>query len=379
MGVKRCWVEISGADRAELEQWLRAQSIPQALATRARVVLGSAAGESVRGLAARLGVTQTTVCLWRRRYRSAGLDGLRTKPRMGRPRRITSAKEQAVISATLRKPKAATHWSARRLAKEVRLSPATVHRIWQKYGLQPHRVESFKFSRDPEFDGKLADIVGLYLDPPERALVLCVDEKSQIQALNRTQPALPMWPGLPARMTHDYTRHGTTSLFAALEVASGKVHGRCFKRHTHVEFIAFLESLAKRYPRLELHLICDNYGTHKHPAVVHWLAAHPRFHLHFTPTSASLTSLVEPWFALITSHAIRRGSFDSVRRLQRTILRYLADCNDHAQPFRWMKPPPKSNAASIMLNLFPVLNTRERLARRGKRSASQSDHVRRRP
>src|SRR5437660_912826 len=171
MGVKRCWVEISGADRAELEHWLRAQSIPQALATRARVVLGSAAGESVRGLAARLGVTQTTVCLWRRRYRSAGLDGLRTKPRMGRPRRITSAKEQAVISATLRKPKAATHWSARRLAKQVGLSPATVHRIWQKYGLQPHRVETFKFSCDPQFDAKLADIVGLYLDPPERALV----------------------------------------------------------------------------------------------------------------------------------------------------------------------------------------------------------------
>ena len=211
--------------------WLGAQSIPQALATRARVVLGSAAGESVRGLAARLGVTQTTVCLWRRRYRSAGLDGLRTKPRMGRPRRITSAKEQAVISATLRKPKAATHWSARRLAKQVGLSPATVHRIWQKYGLQPHRVETFKFSCDPQFDAKLADIVGLYLDPPERALVLCVDEKSQIQALNRTQPALPMWPGLPVRMTHDYVRHGTTSLFAALEVASGKVHGRCYRRH----------------------------------------------------------------------------------------------------------------------------------------------------
>src|SRR6202163_1555646 len=312
MGVKRCWVEISGADRAELEQWLRAQSIPQALATRARVVLGSAAGESVRGLAARRGVPQTTVCLWRRRYRSAGLDGLRTKPRMGRPRRITSAKEQTVISATLRKPKAATHWSARRLAKQVGLSPATVHRIWQKYGLQPHRVETFKFSCDPQFDAKLADIVGLYLDPPERALMLCVDEKSQIQALNRTQPALPRWPGLPVRMTHDYVRHGTTSLFAALEVASGKVHGRCYRRHRHAEFIVFLESLAKRYPKLELHLICDNYGTHKHPAVKQWLAAHPRFHLHFTPTSASWLNLVERWFGLITAQAIRRGSFDSV-------------------------------------------------------------------
>jgi len=320
-----------------LEQWLRAQSIPQALAIRARIVLGSAAGESVRGLAARLGATQTTVCLWRRRYRSAGLAGLRTQPRAGRPRRITAAKEQAVISATLRKPKAATHWSARRLAQQVGLSSATVHRIWQKYGLQPHRIETFKFSRDPQFDAKLADIVGLYLDPPERALVLCVDEKSQIQALNRTQPAFPMWPGLPARMTHDYLRHGTTSLFAALEVASGKVHGRCYRRHRHAEFIAFLESLAKRYPKLELHLICDNYGTHKHPAVKHWLAAHPRFHLHFTPTSASWLNLVERWFGLITSQAIRRGSFPSVARLEQAISRYLAQWNENAKPFRWTR------------------------------------------
>lgn len=337
MGVKTCGVDVSGPDRAELEQWLRAQSIPQALATRARIVLGSAAGESVRALARRLGLTQTTVCLWRRRYREAGLAGLRTLPRAGRPRRITAAKEQAVISATLRKPHAATHWSARRLAREVGLSPATVHRIWQKYGLQPHRVETFKFSRDPQFEKKLADIVGLYLDPPERALVLCVDEKSQIQALNRTQPALPMWPGLPARMTHDYTRHGTTSLFAALEVASGKVHARCFRRHRHVEFIAFLNSLARRYPGRELHLICDNYGTHKHPAVKQWLAAHPRFHLHFTPTGASWLNLVERWFALITEQAIRRGSFEHVRRLERTIMRWLAHWNEQAKPFRWTK------------------------------------------
>jgi transposase len=233
------------------------------------------------------GVSFNTVTVWRRRYRSEGLAGLRTRARAGRPRRITAAKEQSVISATLRKPKEATHWSARRLAKEVGLSSATVHRIWQKYGLPPHRVETFKFSRDPALDEKLADVVGLYLDRPERALVLCVDEKSQIQALNRTQPALPMWPGLPARMTHDYTRHGTTSLFAALEVASGKVHRRCFKRHTHLEFIAFLESLAKRYPKFELYLICDNYGTHRHPAVRAWCSAHPHIDLHFTPTSAS--------------------------------------------------------------------------------------------
>jgi len=320
-----------------LESWLRAPTLAQGLALRARVILASADGEGVRPMARRLGVSPNTVAVWRRRYRSEGLSGLRTKARAGRPRRITAAKEQAVISATLRKPKTATHWSARRLAKEVKLSPATVHRIWQKYGLQPHRVESFKFSRDPEFDGKLADIVGLYLDPPERALVLCVDEKSQIQALNRTQPALPMWPGLPVRMTHDYVRHGTTSLFAALEVASGKVHGRCYRRHRHAEFIVFLESLAKRYPKLELHLICDNYGTHKHPAVKQWLAAHPRFHLHLTPTSASWLNLVERWFGLITAQAIRRSSFDSVARLEQAITRFLANWNETAKPFRWTK------------------------------------------
>jgi transposase len=345
----RAAFRVAEADRAMLESWLRAPTVAQDLALRARVILASAAGEGVRPLARRLGVSPNTVAVWRRRYRSAGLDSLRTKPRAGRPRRIGSAKERAVISATLRKPKAATHWSARRLAAEVGLSAATVHRIWQKYGLQPHRVETFKFSRDPEFDFKLADITGLYLDPPERALVLCVDEKSQIQALNRTQPALPMWPGLPARMTHDYTRHGTTSLFAALEVASGKVHGRCYRRHRHLEFIAFLESLPRRYPKLELHLICDNYGTHKHPAVKGWLAAHPRFHLHFTPTSASWLNLVERWFALITSQAIRRGSFNSTRRLEQAIMRWLAHWNQKARPFHWTK-----SAAQIKRSLANV-------------------------
>jgi len=235
MGIRRSAVEVSEADRAQLERWLRSQTIAHGLAVRGQIVLGSAAGESIRGLAERLQVTQRTVCLWRRRYANQGLDGLRNRPRAGRPRRITAAKEQAVVSATLGKPPSATPWSARRLAQEVGWSKTAVHRIWQKYGLQPHRVETCKFSREPKFDRKLADLVGLYLDPPERAVVLCVDEKSQIQALNRTQRALPMWPGLPARMTHDYPRHGTTSWFAALEVVSGKVHGRCFKRHTHLE------------------------------------------------------------------------------------------------------------------------------------------------
>jgi transposase len=335
--MKTAGFEVGEVDRAELRSWLRSQRLPQALGMRARVVMLSVEGHSLREIAERLGVTQRTVWLWRRRYQSEGLAGLRSRHRSGRPRRIGRRKELAVVAATMRPPKHATHWSARRLAKEVGVSFMTVHRIWQKYGLQPHRVETFKFSTDPEFDAKLADVVGLYLDPPERALVLCVDEKSQIQALNRTQPVLPMWPGLPARMTHDYTRHGTTSLFAALEVTSGKVHGRCFKRHTHVEFVAFLESLAKRFPKLELHLICDNYGTHKHPAVQTWLAAHSRFHLHFTPTSASWLNLVERWFALITSQAIRRGTFDSVHHLERAITRYLAHWNDNAKPFRWIK------------------------------------------
>ena len=341
MDVQGGGVEIGGADRRQLEAWLRSHSTAQALATRARIVLGSGAGESIRALAGRLGVTERTICLWRRRYREVGLAGLRTLPRSGRPRAITPAKERAVLSATLRKPAAATPWSTRRLAKEVGLSRATIHRMWQKYGLQPHRVETFKFSTDPDYDHKLADIVGLYLDPPERALVLCMDKKSQIQALNRTQPLLPMWPGLPARRTHDDTRHGTPSLFAALEVASGKVHARCFRRHRHVEFIAFLNSLARRYPGREIHLIGDNYGTHKHPAVKRWLAAHSRIRLHFTPTSASWLNLVERWFALITEQAIRRGSFDSVRRLEQAINRWLAHWNENARPFRWTKSAAK--------------------------------------
>ena len=203
--------------------------------------------------------------------------------------------------------------------------------------MQPHRLEHFKFSTDPDFETKLADVVGLYLDPPERALVLCVDEKSQIQALNRTAPLLRLRPGIPAQMTHDYQRNGTTSLFAALEVATGKVHGRCYRQHRHQEFIAFLKSLARRYHGRELHLICDNYGTHKHPAVYQWLAEHPRFHLHFTPTSASWLNLIERWFAIISQQATRRGSFHTVAELERAITRFLEHWNEDAKPFVWIK------------------------------------------
>jgi transposase len=346
--------EVKGSDRDVLEKWLRSPTLPQAFGLRARIVLASADGEGVRPLSRRLGVSQATICQWKRRYRAEGLAGLKTRPRSGRKKTISPAKERAVVAATLRRPKTTTHWSARRLARVVGLSPATVHRIWQKHGLQPHRVETFKFSTDPDFETKLADIVGLYLDPPERALVLSVDEKSQIQALDRTQPLLPMRSGSPERRTHDYVRNGTTSLFAALEVASGKVHGRCYPRHTHVEFLAFLESIRKSYPRREIHLICDNYGTHKHPRVRQWLAAHPHFHMHFTPTSASWLNLVERWFALITSQAIRRGSFDSVRQLERTILRYLAAWNEDAKPFRWTQ-----TARQIRSSLRHAMETSE--------------------
>jgi transposase len=329
---------VREGDRGRLEQWLRSPTLPQEWSLRAKVLLASVDGEGPRAMARRLEISANTVCYWRRRYREEGLAGLKTRGRSGRPREISEAKERAVIAATMRPPKVGTHWSTRSLAREVGLSHMAVQRIWNKHGLQPHRVETFKISRDPEFERKMADVVGLYLDPPERALVLCVDEKSQIQALNRTQPILPLRPGIPARMTHDYERNGTTSLFAALEVASGKVHGRCFSRHTHVEFIAFLNSVAKRYPRREIHLICDNYGTHKHPKVIEWLEAHPRFHVHFTPTSASWLNLVESWFSVITRQAIRRGSFDSVRRLERAITKYIADWNERAEPFRWTTP-----------------------------------------
>jgi transposase len=330
-------MDVSKEDRAELEAWLRSQTIERVMAMRAQIVLGSAEGESIRDLAERLGTSQLTVCRRRKRYRQFGIAGLRTKPRTGRRRRITHTQEHSVVAATMRPPKAATHWSARRLAKEVGLSSATVHRIWQKYGLQPHRLEHFKFSTDPLFETKLTDIVGLYLDPPERALVLCVDEKSQIQALNRTAPLLPLRPGIPAQMTHDYQRNGTTSLFAALEVASGKVHGRCYRQHRHQEFVTFLNSLARRYRRRELHLICDNYGTHKHPAVAQWLSQHPNFHLHFTPTSASWLNLIERWFGIISQQAIRRGSFDTVAELELTITHFLEYWNQDARPLRWTK------------------------------------------
>lgn len=330
-------VRVSAKDLKTLDGWTRRPTMPQEWALRARIVIASAQGDGVREIARQLNVRPATVCEWRQRYTAEGISGLRTRARSGRPRRISEARERAIVAKTLTPPRNATHWSTRSLAKEVKVSSTSVRRIWNKFGLQPHRITTFKFSNDPAFEEKLTDVVGLYMDPPEKAIVLCVDEKSQIQALDRTQPLLPMRLGLPERRTHDYKRHGTTSLFAALEVASGRVLGQCFPRHTHAEFLSFLDTIDARHRRNEIHLICDNYGTHKHPAVRAWLKDHPRFHVHFTPTSASWLNLVERWFALITDRSIRRGSFNSVRALERSILRYLAHWNENAKPFRWTK------------------------------------------
>ncbi len=316
---------------------MRLPSTPQQMAKRAGVILASADGQSIRAMAKRFEISQMTVCQWRKRFLEEGIAGLHTRHRSGRKRRVTPTDEARIVATAMKPPEGRTHWSVRLLAERSKVSAMTAHRVLKKHGLQPHRVESFKFSTDPDFDRKMADVVGLYLNPPEKALVLCVDEKSQIQALDRTQPILPMRPGLPARMTHDYVRHGTTSLFAALEVATGKVSGRCFPHHTHREFLGFLKMLSRKYRGREVHLICDNYGTHKHPVVREWFRKHPAFHLHLTPTSASWLNLVERWFARITQEAIRRGTFISVRALESAILHYLATWNDNPKPFVWTK------------------------------------------
>lgn len=284
--------------------------------------------------------------LWRQRYSEAGVNGLlKDAPRPGRKKKISAKKVEAIVNATLHtKPKDATHWSTRVMARAQGVSEATVRRIWKAHGLQPHRVKTFKLSRDPEFVKKLRDVVGLYLNPPDKALVLCVDEKSQIQALDRTQPALPMRTGLTKTQTHDYVRHGTTTLFAALNVLEGTVIGSCKPRHRHQEFLEFMKEVNRKVPkRREIHIILDNYGTHKHPMVKAWFAKHPRYHLHFVPTSSSWLNLVERWFAEITRKQIRRGTFRSVPQLVRTIVRYLREHNKTAQPFVWT-----ASAATIM-------------------------------
>src|SRR5213593_459216 len=322
----------------QLLQLVRAGTTPQKVAQRARIILLAAEGLPNQVIAARLGTSRPTVLLWRARFTREGVASLaRDRPRPGRKPRLAPEVVQRVVETTLQTtPPAATHWSVRTMAKAQGLGRTTVHRIWRQHGLQPHRVETFKLSRDPRFVEKVRDVVGLYLDPPDKALVLSVDEKSQIQALDRTQPVLPLRPGVPARQTHDYTRHGTTTLFAALNVLQGHVIETCQPRHTHAEFLAFLDKIDRQTARKrDIHLILDNYGTHKHPTVKAWMVEHPRFHFHFTPTGASWLNLVERFFAEITRKRIRRGTFRSVPALIAAIRAYVRAHNKRPRPFIW--------------------------------------------
>jgi transposase len=332
-------VTVTPEERETLERWARRPKTAQALAQRARLVLACAAGRPNTAVAAALRVSPPTVGKWRRRFLAKRLDGLLDEPRPGAPRTITDAAVERVLTRTLEtRPAAATHWSTRAMAQACGLSRSTVHRIWHAFALQPHRTEAFKLSTDPLFIEKVRDIVGLYLHPPDKALVLCVDEKAQIQALDRTQPLLPMRPGQVERRTHDYVRHGTTSLFAALDVRTGQVIGELHRRHRAIEFRKFLNTVDAAVPAaLDVHLVLDNYGTHKTPLIHRWLAKRPRYHLHFTPTGASWINLVERWFATLTERQIRRGAHRSTRELEAAIRRYLLLYNEAPKPFRWTK------------------------------------------
>lgn len=333
---------VSDDDRQALLRWTKRSKTSNALAQRARIILRCAEGadEVPNSVVAKeLGVTDATVGKWRSRYIARGLPGLLDEERCGAPRTISDQKVEEVITKTLESlPGDATHWSTRSMAAAVGLSDHSIARIWHAFGLQPHRVESFKLSNDPQFIEKVRDIVGLYLDPPINALVLCVDEKAQIQALDRTQPILPLAPGVAERRTHDYRRHGTTSLFAALNVATGQVIGQLHRRHRSDEFLSFLRRIETEVPAdLDVHLIMDNYGTHKTQQIRDWLARHPRFHIHFTPTYSSWINQVERWFAALTEKQIRRGTHRSVRELETAIKLYLATYNADPRPFVWVK------------------------------------------
>jgi transposase len=330
---------VTREEREALARWARRPQTAQALAQRARIVLACATGATNTVVAARFGITRQMVGKWRARFVGRRLDGLLDEPRPGAPRRIGDEDIERVLAFTLETmPRDATHWSTRSMARKSGLSQTAVSRIWRAFALQPHRVGTFKLSKDPLFIEKVRDIVGLYLAPPDKALVLCVDEKTQIQALDRTQPLLPMRPGQVERRAHDYRRHGTTSLFAALDVKTGKVLGECHRRHRSTEFRHFLDTIDAAVPsRLDVHLILDNYGTHKTALIHRWLAKRPRFHLHFTPTGASWINLVERWFATLTEKHIRRGTHRSTRELETAIKHYLAVSNGHPKPFVWTK------------------------------------------
>jgi transposase len=332
-------VDLTDEERAQLEAWTRRRTSAQALALRSRIVLLAADGLNNTQIAGRLGVHRNVAGKWRSRFVEHRLDGLTDEPRPGRPRTVTDAQVEEVIVKTLETtPKDATHWSTRSMAKEVGLTQSAVQRIWKAFGLQPHRQETWKLSKDPQFIDKVRDVVGLYLNPPERAVVLCVDEKSQIQALDRTAPILPMLPGTPQRATHDYKRAGTSSLYAALDLATGKVIGRLHSRHRAIEFKQFLQTLDREVPdQLAVHLVLDNSSTHKTPAIQRWLTAHPRFVLHFTPTSSSWLNLVERWFAELTTKKLRRGTHRSVRQLNADIRAWIDTWNDDPRPFVWTK------------------------------------------
>lgn len=337
--VYRMDVVLTDEERAELESLSRRRKTSQALALRARIVLMCAEGMTHLAIASRLNITNVTVGKWRRRFAENRLDGLFDEPRPGQPRKITDADVERVIVTTLeRQPKNATHWTTRSMAEASGMSQTAIVRIWKAFGLQPHRQETFKISEDPQFIDKVRDVVGLYMSPPDHAIVLCVDEKSQCQALDRSQPLLPMTPGRAERRTHDYYRHGTTSLFAALDIATGKVVGKCHRRHRHQEFLKFLRHLDKTIEKSdgqEVHLVMDNYATHKTPPVMRWFQRHPEYHVHFTPTSASWLNQVERFFSEITVRRIRRGIFRSVPALETAISDYLKQHNQNPKPFQW--------------------------------------------
>ncbi len=330
-------LELSPSDREQLESMTRSRSLPHGLVRRAEMVLLAAEGWPNEAVAATVGVSRVTVGKWRRRFLENGLPGLHDERRPGAPRSITDEQVAEVVYKTLQtKPQDETQWSVRSMGKETGLSKDAIHRIWRTYGLQPHRQKHFKLSSDPFFVDKVRDIAGLYLHPPEHALVLCVDEKSQIQALERSQPMRPLGLGYVEGITHDYKRHGTTTLFAALDVASGEVMTQCKSRHRHQEFLQFLRHIEANVPEdLDIHLVVDNYATHKHAKVKRWLARRPRFHVHYTPTYASWLNQVEIWFSIITRQAIRRGSFRNVPELVQRIERYTAKWNAKARPFVW--------------------------------------------
>ena len=352
-------LQLKESDKKQLQQWVSAFGTPQQIAVRCRIVLDAAEGVSVDEMATRWETNRKTVMLWRKRFETEGLESL-WEVATGRGRKPTCGPEkiQSIIDATLQsKPKGMTHWSCRLMAETQKVSKSTISNIWRSHNLKPHRTKTFKLSRDAKFLEKLTDVVGLYLNPPQQAVVLCVDEKSQIQALDRTQPGLPIKKGRCGTMTHDYKRNGTTTLFAALEVLSGRVVGQCHERHRHQEFLRFLRRLDREFPgKTPLHLVMDNYGTHKHANVRNWLKRHPRFVCHFVPTSSSWLNLVERWFGELTSKRIRRDSFSSVPELKQAIDEFLAAWNEAPRPFVWT-----ATVDSIVANLAKCRQTLEKI------------------